>query len=77
MASKADWLKAAKSFGNKANASFAKTWLWLLGGIYCIFKAVARSWDGGADMMAKGISEAAANEADEDEDSVVSNLKNE
>lgn len=77
MASKAEWLKAAKTFGNKANSSFAKTWLWLLGGIYCIFKAVARAWDGGEAIMAKGISEAAAEAADEDEDSVVSNLKTE
>lgn len=77
MASKADWLKAAKSFGNKANSSFAKTWFWLLGGIYCIFKAVARAWDGGEAMMAKEISEAAADAADEDEDAVVTNLKNE
>ena len=67
MASKAVWLKAAKSFGNKANSSFAKTWLWLLGGIYCVFKAGERSWDGGAAQMAKRVSEVAAEVADEDD----------
>lgn len=67
MASKAEWAKLASKFHKATNVNFAKTLAWMFGGVYCIFKAVARSWDGGVNMSLEKVCEHQGIEV-EDED---------
>lgn len=67
MASKTEWAKLAGKFHKATNVNFAKTLAWMFGGIYCIFKAVARSWDGGVNKALEEVCEKTGIEV-EDED---------
>lgn len=67
MASKAEWAKLAGEFHKATNVNFAKTLAWMSGGIFCIFKAVARSWDGGTNIALEKVCEQTGIEV-EDED---------
>lgn len=73
MASKAEWAKLASKFRKATNVNFAKTLAWMFGGIYCIFKAVARSWDGGANYAMENVCEHAGIEVEETDTTTESN----
>lgn len=45
----ANWSDLAKGFTKSAGKNALKAVAWAIGGIFCIQKATARAWDGGAD----------------------------
>ena len=45
----ANWSDLAKGFTKSAGKNALKAVAWAIGGIFCIQKAAARAWDGGAD----------------------------
>jgi len=66
MASKAEWLKLAKSASKTASTAVVKSLGWMAAAIFCIQKATARAYDSGANDAVSKISEAAANELADD-----------
>ena len=73
MTSKAEWAKLASKFRKATNVNYAKTLAWMFGGIYCIFKAVARSWDGGANNAFENVCEQQGIEVEETNTNTESN----
>lgn len=66
MANKAEWLKLAKSTSKTASTAVVKSLGWMAAAIFCIQKATARAYDSGANNVISKISEAAADELADD-----------